>query len=329
MSADDPGPTRRGFLQAAALVGVAGLAGCGAIPESPGSTATPRDSTSSSGGRGAYATWLHEPGAVVDRRTHYYADFFDATAFRDHASALPEGATGKMQSRVDLGIFSGLDVRVEDVEQYLVIGTPPRNVTPVFIGTFDAGAVIDGLVAEGAQTRGEYGGFTLLTRREAPVAVSEDAVLWHNTTLAETDVPASEAVDRIEAVIDAKRGEAPRYADANEEFALLADTLGSGARVTTRTFPRIEDPPAMNFEDEVASGERVAIGADTSRKELVKVFAAPEDVPVDALREWSDGNVVFDGYRDLRVSKSGRVGIVTGAIDTGRLLCRHDCDPSG
>jgi len=297
--------TRRAMLRRGlAAVGAGTLvstAGCsGGIPNPLG------------GGSGVYADWLPAPDELGDR-DHYQFYYFDAETIEANEDELND-ENFDFDSVEDS--WTPLSFDWEDATTILYLGL---NI--VVEAAFNREDAIEDLEAEDFDDEPEHEGYSIYLNPTETRAFG----VGDGTVVVTSAYGTEDPVDTIEAIIDAKAGNADRYADDSEDMGLLIDELSSETTVSGRTSeePSDEDPASGRFDDMVARGNTATINGETTDRKWVVVYDNERNVDIDDLEEWvdeNDGNdQLFDDVDDISYESSGRAGIITGTVDTGEL----------
>ena len=289
---------RREALGALAAVAAAGLAGCSTSPPTTNEQ------------RSDYSDWLHEPGTVEDV-AHYPFASFDVSTFAEHESAVDADVYGEVESFVDYHVGPA-GAGVDDVE-WIVEGSAAGVAACSRSKDELAGTLEDNGYLEEAT----YEEYTIyVPDQETPtssVAVADDSVVSPGNV--------EQPVEAARTVIDTGAGEGTRYAEASDPMGDLLDALSGAAMAYGQTREPVEDPRPEDgvFGGMVADGSALAIDGDTADGEWAFVHSDADEVDLDAVRSWVDGQ--SDGpvaaFDDVSVSKSGRTATVTGTAPIG------------
>jgi hypothetical protein len=305
-------PRRRVLRTGGALLAGGLTVGLGGCLQTDG-TGTPTDDGESDGADDgslpSYAEWLPAPAAMGT--DHYEFTAADPGAIFDHESAVQGSAFGGLTS-----VTERLDgIALSDLSGLYLIGGGV-----VLTGEIDAEAFRSFLSANGYAEGETYHGYTLYTGGPGgTAAVSSDTAIRVGT-LGDTS-------GKIEAIVDAKRGAADRYVDANPDCRTLLARLGAGAVAGGRTHDE-----AAFLDGVVADGFRWRLDGTSASLTSAFVFEGQSAVDTGALEDFVDENALFDPLSSPSISATGRTGVVEGTADTGsvgRLGPRYDSSGSG
>lgn len=293
--------TRRSVLRGASVA-----VGAGALASLAGCT----DAVNSIVGGGSdYQSWLPDPGTISDR-DHYSFGYADTAVLADNEDELDDGTAD------NLGFLEGYWDPVDvgwDETSWVLSGS-----YVVVEADYELEDVIDDLEDDDYDDEDEYEGFRIFEKEGHGIAVGNGMIL------AMDDV-SEDPADEIEELIDVGNGEEDRYAEEEADMSALVDALGGGAFVTGETMdePDEEMPEAGVFDEMVAKGSTTSIDGDTASETYAVVYDSESDVDLDDLEAWVDENdgsdEEFDDLDDIEYNQNGRVGLISGTIDTDEI----------
>jgi len=304
--------TRRAMLRrslaTAGAGAIIGAAGCSSLPNPLG-------------GGASYANWLPVPDDVSDS-DHYSFSYINMNAVESNEDAFDDDS-------VDPSTFEGfwdpLDLDWEDTSSVITLGFGRFGFGGLVVeADYNRDDQISELEDEDYDEDSEYEGFTIMLseNEERAIALNGNAAVLTSATDSSGDTGDT---DRVEAVIDAKRGNEDRYGDDSEDMSLLLDRLGGGTFVNGRTMEESDDdnPEGGRFDAMVARGSRTKVNGETAKQKWVVVYDSEDDVDTGDLEDWVDendgGGDQFDDVSDLSYNQNGRTGIITGTVDTDEI----------
>jgi len=291
--------TRRTLLRrSAATVGAAtvvGTAGClDRIPNPLGGS--------------SYTAWLPEPDALeVDTYSFGRYDNEDWVATEDEFSDDYDESGIENQ-------WEPISLSLDDISESLYF----RSIQ-VHQAEFDRAELVEDLEDEDYDEEDDIEGYALYLNDDGSRAFAlNDATFLFTAEYYDYD---QSPEDALTAVIEARAGTEDRYVDERDAFATLTDALKTTSAVDGETFEDGEDDPANgSFDEMVAKGSTGTFDGETTQMEWVVVYESEDDVDLDDLEEWVDENDTdderFDDVDDIEYSQSGRVGRITGTMDT-------------
>jgi hypothetical protein len=305
--------SRRNYLRALLTGGVAGLAGCSQVPSGP---------LEGDAGTGTYLDWLPAPDplSLPDYEVHR----FGASDFARHDGAL-HPATRRLAER---------RWRPSGTTLLAVLGQP-RELFTAFPGTMVfRGLAVDDAVGAlrdvGYRSQRTRGDFEIMewdrlssdrVHAAELVAVGENAVVAGFRDGAPTEV---------HAIVDASRGERPRYHE--RQPSLLEAGMAVGQRTFTSVVTDVENPGALTDVpgQGLAGLDTVAWGwqfdDERARFQAALVFEDEPDARVADV-EGTVGGEWLAECRDSSVTREGAVVTVEATIATGRFDFRTAGDP--
>ncbi|MFB6151241.1 MAG: hypothetical protein ABEJ40_05490 [Haloarculaceae archaeon] len=260
--------------------------------------------------------WLPAPTALAPTgivgETGYAFMSTAPAALLEFEDDLGDGAVEEFHRAVDL---PGIETLGEATAVYRFA----RSVN-VVVADFDRGSVEDGFRDLGVSEVGTHRGFTVFTASSArAAAVGDDAFVTVGQLGTGTDVDKRPVV---EAVLDARTGNGPRYADEVGDCARLLDALGRAHLLQGRTHEAGASLPGA-----VGEGTAWHVGADRTRVRASVVFAGGE-ADQETVAEWAADSTTFRD-REPTTSVDGRVVTATAAVPTGEITSFHDEFPGG
>lgn len=295
----DRGQTRRSVLRGAgAAVGagaLASIAGC-------------MDSIPGVGSGGQYSQWLPEPGEIGDQ-DHYSFTYFDTAVLADNEDELADDTVDSVESIEQF--WDPVDVDWDETSWFLY-GTHV-----VVAADYELEDVVDDLEDDDYEEESEYEGYQIFEKEGRGVAVGNGMIA--STGLFDVS---EDPADDLEELIDVSNGEEDRYVEEEADMGALVDELGGGTFVTGQTLaePDRENPAAGAFDDMVAKGNVTSVDGEVADQKYVVVYDNERDVDLDDPEEWVEANdsrdEEFDDLDDVEYSQNGRLGLVTGTIDT-------------
>lgn len=296
--------SRRRYLRAVAAGSAAGLAGCSQLPEQPlaGDTST-----------GIYLDWLPAPSTMDT--TPYATNLIRPSEALDHSGALhpatkrvagrrwvpmhPEVRDALGRARTTFEVFEGVAVN---------LGVPAED-------------PVGSLTGLGYREDGSRGEFTILAWDRlksdlefAPrvLAVGEDAVV---RALGDPDRRG------LEAVVDAYRGDVPRFHEAAARVKTVGTSVGERTFTTLDAAPDREDPAGV-----VAVATGWQLDGDVARLRMAVEFEDDADARVADVRGEVGGQWLRE-CRDVAVGRDGATVVLSGSIAIGRFDFRYPGDP--
>jgi hypothetical protein len=162
------------------------------------------------------------------------------------------------------------------------------------------------------ETSGEY---TLYNGGEldGTVALADGVILSGSN-------PEMDSTANVESVIDAKAGEADRYATQNGDMATITNELGSGTFLGGTTSQRVTETNLESglFEGQVGYGYADTIRGEEMETREVFLFDDPASVDMETVEAYRDIDL-FEDFTRLSASQNGRVVLVTGAVATADI----------
>ena len=249
-----------------------------------------------------FTDWLPAPSTIeFVPDTGYAFRAVAAAGIRDFSDALPDSTTADLQQQIAL---PGIET-LADATTFLQFARSAF----LYTAAFDRGAVEEEFQRLGVTPVGDYRGFTVLTASDPrAAAVGDDAVLTVDR------FSSTDTVDKrpaVEAVIDARTGNGPRYTGAIPDCDRLVDALGPGHHVTGRTHE-----VGATFDGAVGEGTSTHVGSTDTRVRASVIF--DETADEDALAAWVGDAPVFAGT-DPTTAVDGRVVTADTAVPTGEL----------
>ncbi|MBX0302086.1 hypothetical protein [Haloarcula salinisoli] len=180
---------------------------------------------------------------------------------------------------------------------------------------FEKQALVDDLEAEDYEEETDREGYTIYVNEDTRRAFALDGsrVLLTPTF----DSREQDPQEALEAIIDAKAGQAGRYVDESDACSKLVDAIGTKSGVIGMTFESLDD---WLLDGMVAWGDTYAFDGDTTSREWVLVYEDETDVDTDDLETWVEAGGgkygEFTDVDDIEYSQSGRVARITGTMDT-------------
>lgn len=128
-------------------------------------------------------------------------------------------------------------------------------------------------------------------------------------------------VSGVESIVGVGSGNTDRYVDAMEAANELVNVLGDGTIVSGHTTEPIEsdDPENGRIEGSVATGYSTTVNGSEADVTAAAVFEDEGDVDAGDVDDWVSEHSTLNEADDLSESEQGRVGVVTGVIDTDEL----------
>ncbi|WP_435365221.1 hypothetical protein [Haloarchaeobius sp. DYHT-AS-18] len=287
---------RRRFLQTAATAGGATLAGCtSSIPGFGGNGSS----------AGAYVDWTPAAGGPANDVVETGFQSVAIDELRAHEAHLPEGVLRGIGYRY---IPNHSALTIENTDAF---HTAIHVGTSVYTGSFSASDV-SGIDEFADMQESTYEGYSVYSGNTA-IAVT-DGVFIHG----QTD-------EGVRATIDVHAGDGARAYDEDEEFATVADTLGSPTNPKGFVLSPVTDPDPANglFEGMVGVGSTVDIDGETYEATYVSVFDDPERVVTDPILEYlRNPQGLRNSYLspdDATVEQSGRIVTVSSDGETSEL----------
>ncbi|WP_435362129.1 hypothetical protein [Haloarchaeobius sp. DFWS5] len=267
-------------------------------------------------GAPTYRDWLPAPGelpATGDGAipSHYDFSHLSFERLRARESQLPGSGDG-----LGVGVrglfaraarfFLGLSFR--DIDTVTKVGMQNTILT----GSLDYEAVRVRLTSSGFEAAGSHGGFQLYTHQMGVAALSEGVILTS------TEPTTATARESLETIIDAKRGDVPRYHEGSEDCRALTDALGSPTLSWVWTSDPVTDTGGMSSEYVGSIGHATGLyhGSDAAYQSHVVGFRADDD---DENRAAAAATIRDDQsrqgqYEDNTVTTDGRFVRLDGRV---------------
>jgi len=253
-----------------------------------------------------YRRWLPAPRTFRDA-DDYFARYVDVATIRAHDDVSVGEARGLGYA---LGPPDHLGIPEGSVDEVIQAGL---YLGGVVLGTFDADAVVETLLGSSYERVGEYGGYDRFEGSLGQrVAVRESAVVWASERL---------SGEYVEATIDARSGDAPRYHEERDAFAALTERVGRPTVLTTSAGDRaITEGPHTN-----ATGHALLWlldGADAHRTQLLQFPDSEAAGAVDRakFRRGSLGGAFTPPH--IAVRQSGRTVRLDGTVGVAEFAER-------
>jgi len=289
-------------------------AGAGALVSTAGCSSIPNPL----GGGAPYASWLPDPDEIGDS-DHYRFNYFNLGEIESNEDNVDDFEGSELEE-----FWSPLDIDWEDVSNLTAFGPLFGLSTLAIEADYNKDDQISTLEDEDYDEDSEYNGYTIMLsdNEEDAVALNGNAVITTSATDDSGDgTPEGGDTDKVETVIDAKKGNVDRYQQANEDMKALTSALGGGTVITGRTTDEPDEatPADGDFENMVAKGSSSKINGDTVKEKWVVVYDSEDDVDQGDLEDWvdenSDDDQEFADVEDISYNTNRRKGIVTGKTD--------------
>lgn len=266
----------------------------------------------------AYTDWLPAPGEFVDGG-HYAVSATDVGSLSTHEDSLDD-EPASLERRWD-----PLGFDWADASMVISVG----SLSDVVVAEFSRADAASTLEDELFEPETDHRGYTIYVRPNGSRAIGVSDGTLVVSERSSGDNYSNGPVDRVQTVIDASEGEVQRYTEANDDMQTLVEELGSGTYYSGRTYATPDEPVVEYgyFENSVARGTAISIDGETSAVRTVVVYESAADADTDDLGDWvdaSDGSSADEGTRfadveDISYEGNGRVGVITGTIDTDAL----------
>jgi len=247
------------------------------------------------------ARWMPDPALLDQTEDSGYALLGMAPrALGEFEGALGEGALQQFQGRYPIpgvGTFG---------EQRALFRFA-RSVS-VLLGDFDRTAVEDGLRQYGFEAGDAYRGFRLFGTTDPRAAAVRDGMLVTAGSVSSGDTADKRPV--VEAVVDARTGNADRYVDAVPDCRSLLESIGSAHVLQGRTHGT-----GKTFENGLGEGMGYHVGSDRTRVRAAALFAEGK-TDRTAMADWTGNTDAFLGG-EPSVRTDGRAVAATATVPTG------------
>lgn len=301
---------RRRFLETSLGASVSVLAGC------IGGGGTGAGDGAGDGGVG-YADWLPDPETLGGENWHFdHYDFFkiDFDTVQQYESSFDDEVYATFESLADNWPLSTAGIPFDSVSGMVSLASGIGR----FSGDFDSDSVAESLESADFERDGEHGEYEFYSGPDfTGAAVRDGSLLSVQQT---SSIGPDDFEDILETVIDTKRGENERYAEARENFETLVDELGDGTFVDGTTREKREsdyaDPEDGELAGTVARGKNVTVDSDVTTVTHVRVLSSEDDVDMDAVDEWAEEGFLTEALSDVSTSQNGRTVVVTGEVPT-------------
>ncbi|WP_123537966.1 hypothetical protein [Halosimplex salinum] len=334
--------TRRNVLKrgGVAIAGLSSLAGClgggdGTATEQPngdgdgsgdgggtgdgdggGSTPTATDTATASGTATAtpvasrpetpvsdLAKWMPDPESLDQTDASGYAFLAMAPrSLREHEGDLGADALADFDEEYPIP-------GVGTLGDLTAIYRFARSAT-VLVGEFGRKRVEDGFRDHGFEADDSRHGFRIFSTDDQRAVAVRDGMLVTAGAVSSWDDSDKRPV--VEAVVDARTGNAAQYVDAVDDCARLLDAVGSAHVLQGRTHEAGE-----TFEGGVGEGMGYHVGSDETRAHAAAVFA-DEGSDRSAMADWAGDSEAFLGS-DPTVRADGRAVTATALVPTGEV----------
>jgi len=225
------------------------------------------------------------PGPLYDRREQLNERFVESLRFDSVLPGIDGGADIQSATRV----FGG----------WYTIETP-----------FDRAAVAADYREHGLSEVGTHRGFDVFSDEDAGVvALGDDRIVMYPVSDTALDGPKRR---RVEAVIDAGKGEGARYREADTDWDRLVSALGTHHGALGLSHER-----GANFPDAVATGTAYRVGPERTRARAAVVFAEGT-VHESAVASWATDADMFRGNA-VSTTTDGRVVVADALIPTADI----------
>lgn len=281
----------------------------------PTETATPTETPTATppGDRPAtdiagFGEWLPAPSAIEFVPETGYAFLGIATSqLVELSDALGDGATGSLTQET---VLPGIDT-LGDATAVLRFARSAQ----VYEAEFDRATAESGFEDLGFSAADTYRGYTVMTPESGAAGSNTRAVaVGDGSMVAVGQFSSEEEVDKrpaTEAIIDAKTGNAERYADAVPDFGRLVDALGNAHVLAARTHET-----GATFEGATGEGLSTHVADADSRVRAGAAFA--EEADEVALAEWASDAESFHG-QEPTTAVDGRVATAAALVPTGEI----------
>ena len=221
-------------------------------------------------------------------------------ALGEFQDALGDGALGQFDGRYPIpGVGRFGDQRA--------LFRFARSVS-VLLGDFDRTAVEDGLRQYGFDAEEAHRGFRLFGTSDPRAAAVRDDMLVTAGSVSSEDTTDKKPV--VEAVVDARTGNADRYVDAAPDCRRLLDAVGSAHVLQGRTHAT-----GKTFEGGVGEGMGYHVAEAETRVRAAALFAEGS-ANRSAMADWAaDTEAFLGGEPTLRTE--GRAVTATATVPTG------------
>ncbi|WP_436907253.1 hypothetical protein [Halosimplex marinum] len=244
--------------------------------------------------------WMPDPSLLDQTGDSGYAFLGMApTALGEFEGALGSGTLAQLDERYPIpGVGRLGDQRA--------LFRFARSVS-VLIGEFDRTAVEDGLRQYGFEAGEAHRGFRLFSPGDPRAAAVRDGMLVTAGAVSSEDTADKKPV--VEAVVDARTGNADRYVDAVPECRRLLDSIGSAHILEGRTHGTGE-----TFERGLGEGMGYHVAEDRTRVRAAALFEGSANR--SAMAEWAgETDALLGGEVTLRTD--GSAVTATATVPTG------------
>ncbi|ELZ27661.1 hypothetical protein C475_07065 [Halosimplex carlsbadense 2-9-1] len=250
---------------------------------------------------GTLTRWMPDPALLDQTGDSGYAFLGVAPrALGEFEGALGEGALGQFQGQYPIpgvGTFG---------EQRALFRF--ARSASVLLGDFDRTAVEDGLRQYGFEAGDAYRGFRFFSPPDARAAAVRDGMLVTVGAVSSGDT--TDKRPAVEAIVDARTGNADRYVDAVPDSRRLLDAIGSAHVLEGRTHGTGE-----TFEQGLGEGTGYHVAEGETRVRAAALFTEGA-TNRSGMADWVDGADAFlGGEPTLRTDD--RAVIATATVPTG------------
>jgi len=306
-----------------ALSGCLGIGGGGTPTEAPDESEDESDGSGGDGGDGestptgtptataaptrpetpmhTLTRWMPDPALLDQTGDSGYAFLGVAPrALGEFEGALGEGALQQFQGRYPIpgvGTFG---------EQRALFRF--ARSASVLLGDFDRTAVEDGLRQYGFEAGEAYRGFRVFSPPDARAAAVRDGMLVTVGAVSSEDTTDKRPV--VEAIVDARTGNADRYVDTVSDCRRLLDAIGSAHVLEGRTHGT-----GKTFESGLGEGMGYHVAEGETRVRAAALFTEGS-TNRSAMADWAtDTDAFLGGEPTLRTA--GRAVTATATVPTG------------
>jgi hypothetical protein len=255
-----------------------------------------------------YTEWLPAPSTIefVDETGYAFLGIAPAQLV-ELGDALGDGATGGLTRETP-------NPGLETLADATVVLQFARSAT-LYETTFDRGAVETEFEELGFTAADTHRGFTIFTPgTDAAGSATRANAVGDGVVVNVGQFSSEEEVDKrpaVEAILDAKSGNAERYTDAVPECARLVEALGNGHVVAGRTHET-----GATFDGAVAGGTSNHVAREESRVRASIVFDGEADA--SGLAGWAGDADTFHG-QEPTTRADGSVATAAALVPSGDI----------
>lgn len=265
------------------------------------------------GGGGNYSNWMPEPDAFD--LEYYSGVFVNPSQVVSAEDNLSEDFFDTLESLEDT--FEATSIDFADFNSMFFF--QGLSVSTTGVGNDEIKSELE----DEDYDDDDYEGYTLYESpddAETPHVIGVGNTLIYARSMGEED-----PTEVAEILVDTISGEEPTWTGESEEVSALQQQVGTPTLGTISFHEATENdnPEGGQFENSIGTGISLNINGETTDFGANIGYEDSDDVDTDDLEEWADSRdgdgEFFHDVDDISVSQNGRVGTVSGTIDTDDL----------